>query len=491
MLKLLISLISGVLLSLAFPRANLHWVGWFALTPLMYYTYRLTWKWSLLCGLVFGLGFFGSILHWIGIFGTLPWIALSIMQSLFIVLFVLLARLTGLKYGTWSRFIILPAVWVSVEWIRSLGMLGFTWGDIGYSQYKVLPIVQIASITGVWGVSFLLALANSALANLWRAKNPGPVYAQVALAVVIGLGVWAFGNDLLDSFTPEGEPIKTAVVQGNINPDAPQNYEYRERLWSKYSNLTLDTAEHGVELVVWPECVVPGYPALDPWVKRRLDGIATEANVYLLFGARDEDEDGRVYNSAFLMSPEGDMLGSYAKVHLVPFGEFVPARQIWPFLDRYRVTLWDSSPGSEFRTLDMGSIKIGTAICFESIFPYISRRLTLAGADSLCIITNDSWFNWSPAAEQHMAKSVFRAVENNRFLIRGAVTGISCFIDPRGRVVGKTALFEEAVIVGDVYPSSSLTFFTRHGDWLPPALLILAVTLGVLGRFLRKKEVEK
>ena len=483
MSSIVISLISGVLLSLAFPRTSIHWLAWFALAPLMYYTYRLSWRRALICAAAFGLGFFASLLHWIGIFGRLPWAALSVFQCLFIVAFVAAAKLIGSRLGSWGRFALPPALWVGFEWIRSLGMFGFTWGDLGYSQYKVLPIVQLASLTGVWGVSLLIALSNSALASLAAARgNPGRLSAARIQIILVGIAILSAAALGLASLRRPagrtGEPIRAAVIQGNINQDAEQDVAYRDRTWRTYRTMTL--AAEKADLIVWPETVVPGCAGRDPYIQRRLTDLAAGVRAHLLVGGWDENNKGGDLNTAFLIGPGSGVLGRYAKVRLVPFGEFVPLRRYMPFLQYYRVTPMDVSPGPGYNLLDAGSYKLGTAICFESIFPDISRRLTASGAELLCVITNDAWFGRTSAAEQHLSKSVFRAVENRRYLIRAAATGISCIVDPHGRILSRAGLFRPEVLHADVRARAEKTFYTRHGDWLVYACLALAGFLAVI-----------
>lgn len=483
MLGLIVALISGIALSFAFPRANLHWIAWFALAPLMYYVYRLPWKKALLSGLAFGLGYFGSLLYWILIFGKLPWALLAIFQALYVVAFVLLAKGLGGRLGLWGRFVMLPALWISIEWLRSIGMFGFTWGDLGYSQFKVLPLIQIAGVTGIWGVSLILAMSNAALASLAGARKTkagsGAAFGQVFLVVLITLGVTVFGL-AVERQPLTGKPIRAAVIQGNINQDAVQDLAYCENVWNTYGRLTLDASSRGARLILWPESVIPGCPGRNPADQLKLRSLARATSANLLVGGHDEDNDGKVYNSALLISPQNGLLGKYAKVHLVPFGEFVPARRFMPFMKNYRATLFDTCPGPGWNLLDTGSYKLGTAICFESIFPGIARRLTQSGAEVLCVITNDVWFGRSPAAEQHMSKSVFRAIENRRYLLRAASTGVSAIIDPRGRILDSQDIFRRKVIVETVRLQSGETFYTRHGDWLIYLSILLVCILPFL-----------
>lgn len=474
MVGIIICLISGAALSLAFPGADQQWIAWFSAAPLIYFTLKYTWKKAILCGLAFGLGFFLPLLYWIAIFGKLPWIALGIFQALFVVLFALAVSIFGRRAGSWGRFLLVPALWVLAEWARSLGMYGFTWGDIGYSQYRQVSLIQISSVTGVWGVSFLVALSNSSLAGLAAdgfKRRFSAVHVQAGITAVLILAVVLWGHSVAVDGTGTG--FRTAVIQGNINPDVYGNREYQEKTWSVYEGMTLKAAMGNTQLIVWPEGVVPGASGLGPETQGRLAGLAQRVNAYLLVGGHDMDAQGRVYNSVYMIEPGTGLEGRYAKVHLVPFGEFVPMRKYLPFLKQYQVTPFDQYPGPGHNLTHMATAGVGTSICFESIFPYISREMTRNGANILCVVTNDSWFLRTSAAEQHMAMSVFRAVENRRFLVRAAATGISCFIGPDGRVLSRTELFVPAVLSENVDTRWDISLYTRCGDWLLWLLLVL------------------
>lgn len=496
MSSIIISLISGILLALAFPRMNLHWVAWFAIAPLMYYTYGLKWKRVLTCGLAFGVGYFGTLVYWIGVFGKLPLFLLVLEQSLYIIGFVAASRLIGARLSLWGRFALLPVLWLIFEWIRSLGMLGFTWGDIGYSQYKVLHVIQIAAVIGVWGLSFLLALSNAALANLLTARNAraglGTAHAQVLIVGLIVVGVMIYGQvSLSGSINPKGHQIRAAVVQGNVDQGSDLGPGYSDRAWSAYTTMTRAAGRNRPDIIVWPETVVPGYANRDWYVRDRLKALSEETHAHLLVGGWDQDSAGKVYNSVFLFAPKRGMVGKYAKVHLVPFGEFVPARKHLPFLQAYHVTAYDTSPGSGFNVIQSDGYAVGTAICFESIFHEIPRRLTAAGADILCIVTNDCWYDHTPAAEQHMAFSVFRAVENRRWLLRGATTGISCIIDPCGRIVAQAGVGRAGVVQANVEIRHDKSFFTTHGDWVLHSSFAVVLLMAAAATSKRSRSVKR
>lgn len=485
-MALLISFISGLVLTLAFPRTDLYPVAWIALVPLFYLSVRKGWLAAGFCGLAFGLGYFGSLLYWIGLFGAVPWIVLAVVQSLYTAAFAILARPLAGRLSGWGRLIVLPALWVSLEWLRTLGMFGFTWGDLGYSQASALPVVQIASITGVWGISFIVAVVNAAFANAWdaRANSLGLRTSIAHLGVAAALVAAVIGFGLAAMRAPDaGKPIRAAVVQGNIDQDAAEDLDYVDRCMETYRRMTLDAASNGARLIIWPETSVPGFPGSEPYLQGRLSALALQAGSSLIVGGRDSDLRGRIYNSAFLIGPGEGIVGRYAKVRLVPFGEYVPLRGHWPALDRllagYSVSPVDISPGAGFSAVRGKPCRVGVAICFESIFPYISRRLTASGAEILCVITNDAWFRNTPAADQHAAMSVLRAVENRRYVLRGAATGVSCIIDPKGRVLAEVPLWRSGTISAEVEILQARTFYTAHGDWFVAVAFAMVALAGI------------
>ena len=474
-LPILFSVISGLALAAAFPRPGVWPLAWVALVPFLLAIRRSDWKRSALLGVAAGFAYFGALLYWIGLFGALPWFLLSLFQGLYFVPFAL-AYGTLAKQGPWLRLLTVPAAWTACEWLRSIGFLGFTWGDLAISQYRNLPFVQLASVTGTWGLTYLLVMGNEAAADLvegWRtgSRKAGLIRLGALAAAVAIVHLWGAGQ-MADR--PSGKPIRVAAVQGSIDQDQPMTDAYTRSAMSVYARLTRDAARFHPDLVIWPETVIPGDFPTEYRIQQRVSSLARELRTELMVGSSAYDYPTpvplpRLYNAAFLFDRCGDLVGRYYKVHLVPFGEVVPLRRYLPLLERYRVTEQDYDPGPGLFPIR----NYGVMICFESIFPPIARELVRKGAGLLIVTTNDCWFKRTAAPEQHLAFSVFRAVENRRCVVRNATTGISCLIDSTGRVTKRLGLWRRGVLFGRVRWEFGTTFYAKHGDWF--AMLCMAV----------------
>jgi apolipoprotein N-acyltransferase len=278
---------------------------------------------------------------------------------------------------------------------------------------------------------------------------------------------------------PKSE-IRVAVLQGNVDQDVVWDRRYVRATMDQYAGLTREAAEQGATLIVWPETSLPGELSFDNELLIQVGLLALETGAWLVIGSNDHDDrDGREFNRAFLVGPPGGPLGSYAKVRLVPFGEFVPLRALLPFLERLHVRPFSLSPGPGFVPLRAGPHTFGALICFESSFPEVSRALVRSGADLLLELTNDTWFGRTPAAAQHAAMGPLRAVETRRGLARAVTTGISQLIDPYGRVIGSIGLFETGYLVAPLPLGKGQTPYVRWGDWpaYAAALLVAALLL--------------
>jgi len=494
-------LLSGTLLILIFPWYDVEWLAWVALVPLLMATYgvrpRAALGWGWLCGGVAYLGILRWIPHTMIHYGGVP-VAASYGVLVLLVAYVGLYMgvfAAGWAWGVrqWPRGVLLfaPALWVALEWVRAQALSGFPWASLGYSQYLNRPLIQVAELTSVYGISFALVLGNVMVTQLlrtakhraWRAMVLPWTLAASGLLAIGGFGVWRLQTDWA---VPTSSPpaVGVALIQGNIPQDQKWHAASRERIFGIYTALTRQAAaEPDVELIVWPEAATPFLFANEPAYRARQLLLAQEAGRPLLFGSPTysrEDNQDVMYNSAFLVGPEATVLGRYDKIHLVPFGEYIPLRQLLFFLDKLVVGIGDFRSGEAYTVMAVPQGRFSVLICFEVIFPDLVRHFVRHGAQFLVNITNDAWFGYSPASYQHLSMVVLRAVENRVPIVRAANTGISAVIDPNGRLVQQTDLFVRTWIKERIIPATSPeTFYTRFGDLFAYSCLLLsALALG-------------
>ena len=490
-----LALLAGALLALSFPKPDFSVLAWFAFVPLLLAIAKKSPARAFRLGLVCGLTAYGGILYWLNIvmtlYGKLPWaisfclfLILAAYLGLFVAIVVMLVR-RGEIAGI-SPLLSFPTLWVGFEYLRSFLLSGFPWASLGYTQYRVLPLIQIADITGVYGLSFLIALANVVL--LWIIKGavmrghsvyPAKSAALLLLLLVLTLG---YGFMRLNS-VENGAPLKVALVQGNIPQDIKWDPDFQESTVAVYEKLTREACSNGAGLVVWPESALPFYFQSGGEYTRRVKSLAAKLNTFMVVGspaAEQEQEQIRYLNSAFLLSPAGTVVGRSDKIHLVPFGEYVPLARMLPFVHKLVVGIGDFSPGEGTIPLRIGKEKIGILICFEGIFPELSRSYVQAGSRLLVNITNDAWYGRSSAPYQHLSMTVFRAVENRVPLIRAANTGITAIIDSKGHIRGMTQLFKEEYLTGEVRFGTAETIYTRYGDVFAGLCLALSAVIIVL-----------
>lgn len=484
--------LSGALLFLSFPPAGLWPLAWVALAPWLLslrISSRLAWvPGSWLAGFVF----FGALLYWLGLFGISVLLTVATLLGAVTLAYGLLARWLGRLNWFW-RTVGAAAIWCAIEWVRGLGQFGFTWGWLGYSQSPALAILPVARLGGTLALSFLIALANAALAEwvaeVLRGRSRGLAAARGAamcgmvVACVAGANLWVHRHPPAVRAT-DGPRLRVAVIQGSPHGplraeqvNRPPSLDEQRKAVTTYLTLTARAAAQRPALVVWPESALPGAPDQHSWIATAVAGAARMASAWLLTGGPYVDARGRTANSAYLYSPTGNQVARYDKVQLVPFGEYVPGRNRIPFLDRYQVRKEDLVAGAVHTVLQAGTTSLGPMICFESTFPTIAWHLCRRGAQVLVVITNDAWFGRTAAAAQHQQIAVLRAVETGRWVVRAAATGISSIIAPDGRVVAKAGLFQPAVLAEEVVLVSSPQPGPRLGPWVAWGLFGLAVAL--------------
>ena len=501
-----LSILSGVLLILSFPNFDLEFLAWFALVPLFYSVEGKGLLPAFALGFLTGFVSFLGILYWIIVavhtYGNVPLILsglilllLVMYLSLFIGLFTFLNRFCQTASGL-RTVLFAPFIWVSLEYLRSFLLTGFPWANIGYSQYLNLPFIQMADITGVYGPSFVIILVNATLSwalQQWP-KKAFP-FKEVTVTVLILLGALIYGYGRMrgmDRQISQNLPLKIGLVQGNIDQSIKWDESLQKETLKIYERLSLKVSNGKPDLIIWPETATPFFFQEAREYQPMILDIADQAGAFLLFGSPSyKVEKGKVnhYNSAYLISPARELMGRYDKIHLVPFGEYVPLSNLLFFIGSLGEGIGNFKPGKEIFKFSLPQGKFGVLICFEIIFPDLCRRFVKRGADFLVTITNDAWFGRTSAPCQHLSMATFRAIENRVFVARAANTGISAFIDPKGKIVEQGGIFTEEAMNGTIRLSRERTFYTLYGDvfaWICFAFSILFLGHGLVQKRRKK-----
>lgn len=486
--RLFLCLLSAFLLILSFPNFNLWVFAWFGFVPLFFAIKDKPKGKAFLLSYLTGVIFWLGIIYWL-IHVTLPgMIFLVLYLALYFGLFGLTINYYGLRTKNYELLFV-PLAWIILEYLRSHLFTGFPWALLGYSQYLNLPVIQIADITGVLGVSFLVMMVNvfvyKAIAYKLgaRGKRGGLVLPFLIIFLSLGYGFYKL-NQTPD--TRQQTPLKISVIQGNIPQELKWDIGSREFIIDKYLTLTRQAIKDEPALIIWPEAALPVVLEEEPQFFKRVEEFVKDINTPLLLGAVTLRNS--YYNSALLLSRKGRILNRYDKLHLVPFGEYIPLRKILSFLDTV-VPIGDFAPGRELTVFQIPDYKskitnrFSVLICFEDLFPALARGFAKKGAQFLVNITNDAWFGRTSSPFQHLGFSVFRAIENRRFIIRCANTGLSCFIDSAGRVK-PLPIFIEGAKTEPVYPQNDITFYARYGD-LSVLLCLVLVICGIMVKYKR------
>jgi apolipoprotein N-acyltransferase len=504
--KLLAVTASGLMLGLSLPKFNMVFFLWFGLMPLLWALQGVQGRKAFILGYCNGLAQNLLMLYWI-IYVTVIYGKLPLPAG--IILLVLLAGYISLYRGFWAWLYTWgerrglagtwwgPVLWVSLEFVQTYMISGFPWMLLGYGFHQSPQLLQLVDITGVYGLAALVVIVNIGLFKLLAGWAGGRLVIRPALAALVCLLVClTYGYFRLPEVRrqmAQSPTVKVAVVQGNIEQGKKWDPAYQAATIKIYGDLTLKTKPAEPKLVVWPETAAPFFFLRDKKLSPQLTEIARQSGSYLLFGSPAFEislEGESFFNRAFLLSPDGNVVGYYDKAHLVPYGEYVPLRRFMPFIGKIVPMVGDFMEGPPGKVLSMPEADLGTLICFESIFPYLSRAMVQNGANILVNITNDAWFGRTSAPYQHLAMSVTRAVENRVSMARAANTGISALAAPDGSIIWQSDLYTTAAQAEPLPVLSGGSFYTHYGDlfaWLSCGLTLLGLAGGmVIGRQLRR-----
>lgn len=484
---LLIAAMSGFLLALSFPRPDLYPVAWIALVPLLLVMHKRPFA----GGFVAGLAFFATVLYWLNIvmttFGGLdPFSALFAYLLLVCYLALFFGAATWLSWRIRQRLrlpvvVSLPIIWVALEFLRGWLLTGFPWALIGYSQQNFSLAIQSADVTGVYGVGLMVIAVNAMIALL--IEQPRRRLTQVALLGVVmllcshfGYGVWRT-NQLSDE---RSQQLRVALIQGNFEQSQKWDPALQQITVDRYLSLSDQALASNPDIYIWPEAATPFFLQDPSPLSAQVHELSQRTGVPLLVGSPAYEVapsgDYQYLNSAFLIGADGISRERSDKVHLVPFGEYVPLGKLLSFIDKLVVGVGDFTPGT-LQPLTLGEHHLGVLVCYEVIFPHLARKHVQLGSDLLVNVTNDAWFGRSSAPYQHLAMARFRAIENRIWLARAANTGISALIAPSGAVSLSGPIFEALQMTGTVGLGAVPTFYTRYGDLFAGSCLFLTVAL--------------
>jgi apolipoprotein N-acyltransferase len=516
---ILLAATTGILLPYCFPRYDLGLLAWVALIPLHIaldglsrrrQAFWLGW----LAGIICSTGIMSWVVTAMNTYGKVPLVfsyGIMLLLTAYLGLYVgiysagvVWFRMLMPRYGLFAA----PCLWVTLELLRTYVLSGLPWSLLGYSQYRQLDVIQIADHLGVYGVSFLIVLSNVALAELYlwlmplfRGFRPArlPWELVTTAAMLVSLS-WAYSTSLIASETMEHSKatLQVGVVQPNIDQAVKWDQAFREETLQRYDRLT-ESFGYGVDLVVWPEAATPFIYEREPVYQLQLVAMANRASAPLLFGSPavrfDQERKPFLLNSAYLLSPDGELLGRYDKQHLVPFGEYIPLKSsLLFFLEKMVEGIGDfqAGPGPTILSFQLKEsdgvaparrVKFGVVICYEVIFPDLVRRIAGSGAEFLVTITNDAWFGDSSAPAQHFSMVVFRSVENHLAFARAANTGISGFIDPFGRIIVASPTFTQTALQAEIPVRQTKTFYSRHGDVFAYGCMLISLLFCLYGIF--------
>jgi apolipoprotein N-acyltransferase len=510
---------SGALLVLCFPAFDAGLLAWVALVPLFLALDGKSPARAFLIGHVAGVVFFAGSFSWISSLRAWSLLDDAVVKGLYLPLYVSawalavawVRRATGTPVA-----LVAPSLWVASEYLRGhASFLSLPWMFLGHSQHGHAPVMQLAALTGAYGVSFLIVLTNAALAEAVLHRRPGlgspagvpstrpsAVWGLATAGLLLG-GALVYGHGVLAEGPGAGRAT-VALVQANVPLSRRRDDGYRLAVLERHAALTRAAVRQGARLVLWPESAVRGDVEHEPALRQAVARLATETRAHLLVGSAEfakfsrPDLRGKFYNSLVLFSPQGTLEGVYRKMMLVPFGEQVPLRDVVAWPKALVRDMGDFVPGTEHQAFAAGPLTFRAVICWEIIFPDFVRDVVRRGTDFLVVATNEAWFGDSAAPYQLLAMTAVRAVEHRVPIARVANTGVSALIDPFGRIERRLTgadgreLFSEGTLVGDMPLHGAPTFYTRHGDLFAHSQIAFGVVmLLVSGLHRRRREASR
>ena len=484
-------ILSAFLTGLSQHNQILGFIAWFSIIPLIFVlknitSYRDVLRYSFLWGFIYNL----TTVFWIAFnIGTNIYAAtLSMFATVFILSFNIIFISTlwyyiNKKYENYSLFIF-PVIWVSIEYIRSYGILGFPWVNIANSQTIFFNLIQNAEYVGIYGVSFWVLLINVLLYNVINYFSKRNLFLLILLFALPFIS----GNYLFNRLEENKvDNYQISIIQPNINLIDKRDYSFTKKNLNNLINISNKCIYEGSNLIIWPESAMPYQNIQDPKILEYItSNLLNENNAHLITG-NVIYEGSDVYNSIVLINKDG-IKEVYHKQQLVPMGEYVPFSDKFDILSKINLGQANFSSGTEDVIFEVNNEKFSSMICFESTFPEINRRHALKGADFFIYAVNDGWYTTLPEPRQHARQSIFRAIENRNTVLRCANTGLSLIIDPSGYVREQSLLNTEEVITTFIRKANKITFYTLYGNVFAYFMLTITCILLLLSIFRNEKK---
>jgi apolipoprotein N-acyltransferase len=489
-LLLALPLISGTLCWLSFPRINQGYIAWVALIPLLCFIAKANSPGrAFLGGFLAGYAQFFGLLYWIPrvltTYGGIPTFGAWGLFGLLVAAFACFPAIACalINYGIQRcglKFLLLFApAWVAVELSRSLIPFGgFPWMLIGYTQTDYLRLIQIADLVGVYGISLLIVWINAALAwMILHRAGRWQRWAPVLVGMTAVLSCLGYGSAALLRWDRIKPRHRAALLQGNLSVDVPES-SLKWKYQQGYVEMVERLGSESLDLLILPESPAPLLFQYDQAYQEAMRGLARRCRMGLVFNNIHFQElagTTRYFNSAYFLDQSGAEAGRYDKVHLVPFGEYTPWKQLFFFSETISKDVGNFAPGADTGSVFLGGHPMNAIICFEAVFPDLSRQFVRRGSELIINVTNDGWYGDTSAPYQHLAMARWRALESRRYLLRAANSGISAIVAPSGRIQVQTGLLREETALGDFSFLSGETFYVRHGSSLPIACAMISI----------------
>jgi len=495
-LRLALAITSGVLFAVSFPTYAIGWLAFLALLPLLIAIDRARGAWEAF--------FLGWLSQWVAWLIMVPWVVRvmshygGLPRVVGILLFALMALILGLYGGVFAAIVkrlrlgarfapwlLVPLAWAAVEYARTYLLSGFPWNLLATAIVDYTPLIQIDRFAGPYFVGAMMLIPATIVA-WWITQRP-PSIARVMAGGAIGIlaMVW-WGTGLVASKLiarhSDAPMFTAAMLQPNISQEMRWDDSNVLAIFQRMIAMTVEAADKGAQVVIWPESTVPLSYTETHFYRDAIEQLSRERNIDIILGsvATDPAKPNRLWNSAFLVSG-GRTIGHYDKIRLVPFGEYVPLRRVLFFAEKLVRAVGEFEFGSNDSPLG-GKLTYGPAICYEIVYPQITRTQVRHGADVLVTITNDAWYDGTAAPGQHLWQARLRAVEDDRYLLRAGTTGISAFIDPTGRILSSIPMGREGILYAKFQPRRTVTPYVRFGDWFAWASVVVVLIALIYAR---------